>query len=409
MTGLSNRTGLSGATLLYGAAAAAPDLVLAAQFLIDDLRRDGWRIAGVRVGAREVRLRVDGFDLAMTLADEPLPDCVTAALMRPSRPAEAPDLARARVWHLLSRHHMILGVLIRARGARARQAIEDDREDLASTCQTLVCTIAEAAPPDLVLWQASGAVLSPAEFRKAPLAFLTLTSADAGLEPIRAAGLPTNRPRARTAPQTTALQAAPGAQPFALPMPAPEPETTSSTRPAKPSGGNGQPPGMSHPPDSRDARAARASSGRLFGKNRKIRCRVVISGESAESERLRNAMRQDAQPGRRAKRATGPGLAPADKGGTATLPFGFSNRARTRAEPAARATEGPEGLRAVRSKARSPLMRSLQVALLCMALAWVLPETAGSGADPSSGGASLAQAGTKAPSLAATPAPTTGR
>ncbi len=412
MTGLKNRTGLSGATLLYGATAPAPDLVLAAQFLIDDLRRDGWRIAGLRIGAREVRLRVDGFDLAMTLADEPLPDCVSAALMRPSRPAEAPDLARARVWHLLGRHHMILGVLIRARGARARRAIEDGREDLAGICQTLVCTIAEAAPPDLVLWQASGAVLSPAEFRKVPLTFLTLTGADAGLEPIRTAGRPPDSARARAAPKVAELQAPPGGQPGALLAPAEKPDCIAGAQPVGQSGRNGQRPGMPDRPDSRIARAARASSGRLFGKTRKARCRIVISGEGAESERLRRAMRQNARPGRHAARAIDPCRASADNTDRATLPFGFSHRAQNRAkhaEPAAGAAQGPDGLQTAPGKGRSPLMRCWRVALLCVALAWVLPETAGSGAQPSYGGASPAQAGPDARSLEATRARTAGR
>jgi hypothetical protein len=161
--------GIAGATLIYGQGAQFPDMILALQFLLDDLRRDGRQVSGVRLSGHTLRLRVEDFELAASLASEPLP---VAAFHGVQRPAHGDagcsdwthDLARGRLLHAIRHHRCALGVLLRARcGSEIGNAYEE--LDLSSECRNVIAALVEASPPQFILWQASGVLFTLAEFR----------------------------------------------------------------------------------------------------------------------------------------------------------------------------------------------------------------------------------------------------
>lgn len=167
---MRSRSSQSGATLLYGPRSPRPDLVLAAQFLIDDLRAEGQRIGSLRVNEHTLRLRLDGLELALALSAAPLPlDALGGVLRLPPRPgaphddaaeSDAPgftDLQRIRTIRALRRHGAALGVLLRQRGAGPA--------DLDAALHPMVLALIEAAPPGLVLWQPTGVVWGVPEFQ----------------------------------------------------------------------------------------------------------------------------------------------------------------------------------------------------------------------------------------------------
>lgn len=183
---MRSRSSQSGATLLYGPRSPRPDLVLAAQFLIDDLRAEGQRIGSLRVNEHTLRLRLDGLELALALSAAPLPlDALGGVLRLPPRPddrAVAPDpdaplrgegegdagasagftdLRRIRTVRALRRHSAALGVLLRQRGAGP--------VDLDAALHPMILALIEAAPPGMVLWQPTGVVWSVPEFQRLSL------------------------------------------------------------------------------------------------------------------------------------------------------------------------------------------------------------------------------------------------
>jgi len=188
----AGRAAVAGATLLYGPKSSRPDLILVAQFLIDDLRAEGTRIAGVQVNAHTLRLRIDGAELALALSAGPLPARSLQGLRRPATNARLTpgldarstldgaqtagamltDLGTIRVMRALRQHQAALGVLLRRRGLSGPA-------DLDATLQLLLQTLAEAAPPTLMLWQRSGVVFTGCEFAAASLADLTRTGGPA--------------------------------------------------------------------------------------------------------------------------------------------------------------------------------------------------------------------------------------
>lgn len=433
MTHSGNRMGLAGATLLYGHAAPVPDLVLVAQFLVDDLRRDGHRIIGARISSHALRLRVDGFDLAMTMAEEPLPPSVTDALLRPVCPGTTPDLLRGRVLHALNRHRLILGILLRARHARAAMAGDQQPADLTGICRVLIGTVAEAAPPVLVVWQANGAVLTPGEFRTASTAILTATIDRAGdnaalaaevgdsegaavrLTPI-GAGRPSIRARTTCSGSSTRLAANDGLMPAGAAYSCRretradtlhldhrslecDPVAAAPTR--LPAHENYISPGAAslfrrNRVDSRAARAARLSAGRLFGKNPVDRCRVVTgsaaddaarirsellggpySGAPNSPERLRTTSPRPA-PVRRVEEQRGAcGAMPTETGARGALPAaatGIREHPNRATGDEARAGSAVPHRSAHRSAhRRSTILRPVRLVLLCLAMNWALP------------------------------------
>lgn len=161
--------GIAGATLIYGQGEQCPDMILALQFLLDDLRRDGRQISGVRLFGHTLRLRVEDFELAASLAPEPLPVAAFHGVLRPEQGGSLSgdwthDLARGRLLQAIRHHRWALGVLLRARwGGEA--AHSEEELDLTSECRSVVAALVEASPPQFILWQASGVLFTLAEFQ----------------------------------------------------------------------------------------------------------------------------------------------------------------------------------------------------------------------------------------------------
>lgn len=248
---MRNASRLVGATLVYPAACGPPDLVLALQFLLDDLRAEGRRVSALRLGGRSLRLRVDAFDVVLSEAAAPLPRGAFDGLLRPADAEDGrPDLARIRLARLLSTHGHALGFLLRRRGALA-----DDSAGaalaLARDGRRLLLPLIEAATPSLLIWQPGGLVLGVEEFLALDPAVLTRPGDPASL--LRLGRL------------------APRQRPEVAPVP---------RRP---------------PPASRLERAARCSAGHVFG-NAGPRAPVPLPRIEAPSARLSQALRDDTAP-----------------------------------------------------------------------------------------------------------------
>lgn len=285
------RSAVAGATLLFGPRAARPDLVLAGQFLIDDLRAEGSRISGIQVNSHTLRLRIAGAELALALSAGPLPARSLQGLRRPAGrgpgrpqlPAQMPataddradperdserdsdgapdaplltDLGTIRVLRALRQHQAALGVLLRSRG---QPGPTTDMDDL---LMLMLKSLIEAAPPTLVLWQRSGLVYTGCEFAAqnprdlmAPVGPVRALSVPEHFDPphSRSPAAPTPPPP-ETAPGAE-LDAELGAEPVAAPgattVPVPIPGSAATA-----------PPGS--PPTDRADRARRRSAGRLF-------------------------------------------------------------------------------------------------------------------------------------------------
>jgi hypothetical protein len=167
-------TGIAGATLLYGPHSAAPDLLAAMQFLVDDLRGDGRRIAGLRLSGGTLRLRCDGYEIILSLAPAPLPPGSFHGVMRPAGHAgNGPDIARVHFQRVLQHHGHALGFLLRRRGAPPPDAALA-AQALAREGRLALLPVIDAAPPDLLVWQPTGLVLTLAEFQALPAPDLLL-------------------------------------------------------------------------------------------------------------------------------------------------------------------------------------------------------------------------------------------
>lgn len=291
-------------------------MVLASQFLIDDLRRDGRTISGVRISRHALRLRADGFDMALSLTDAPLPIHAFTGASRPW--PHCSDLARGRVLHALRHHRWVLGVLMRLRGTQPGQGMDERLLLLPGECRSLIATVAEAAPPALVIWQSNGAICTASEFLRLPAALLDGPAS--ALDPLCLTGTmpgPRERPAPVASPdqapvtprravpalakpaETSARQSAATKPPAYTDGPArhglPASQTlVAKTAPSRP----GQPP-----PDSRAVRAQRQSGGRLFGGNPGGTCRPQITGATGlarRNDRLAAALRIDSSAASRA-------------------------------------------------------------------------------------------------------------
>ena len=344
---MRHREGIAGATLIYGRGQERPDLLLASQFLIDDLRQEGRSISGVRITRHAMRLRADGFELALSLSDKAIPARAFAGAVRPvAMGAAAPDMARGRVLHALRHHDWVLGLLLRLRGVQQDQSMEARLQALPAACHALSATVAEAAPPLVMVWQGSGLVCTLAEFLALPAGMLD--EAGPGLVPLgpvgqgrRAVARPMMPGKAEPVPAPVrpgrALARAGGDQP--APAPSPSPDLAAKSLPgnqeaapaamdtpwtvagaalvpdAAPAGGldpaaapvlsrlggpgplkaDEQPgPARLRAPTNRAARAERQSGGRLFGR-KTAGSRVALAaapGLARHDARLAGALRR---------------------------------------------------------------------------------------------------------------------
>ncbi|WP_370241164.1 hypothetical protein [Pararhodobacter marinus] len=249
---------IAGATLVFDARAALPDLVLAMQYLVDDLRAEGRAIGAIKLTGSTLRLRADPYEMILTRAADPLPARALQGLLRPPR-GETPDFARVHLARALRLHRGAMGFLIRRRGALPTD-LADAARLLAAEGRFLLLPVIEAAQPALVIWQPGGLVLGTEEFRRAPLATL--------LEP----GDP-------LAPLTIA-----------------PPERLALPRPGEraPPDCAADDPGASPPPALRAERYAKRSLGRFFGGTPERP--VILPRIERESERLATALREASPP-----------------------------------------------------------------------------------------------------------------
>jgi len=257
-------TGIAGATLLFGPRDQAPDLVQAMQFLLDDLRGEGRRIAAIKLTPSTLRLRSDPYELILTLAEAPLPLSAMQGLLRPPM-GEAPDFARVHLGRTLRIHRHAMGFLLRRRGAPILD-LDEAMRTLAEEGRFCLLPVIEATGPSMLVWQPGGLVLTAEEFRRAG-ADLLLQPGDASvpLTPPRTERLALPRPGART----VAAEAPPG--------------TTPATR---------------------QDRAAAASLGRLFGRSAPPARAPLLPRLDRASDRVNAALRDKApEPGSPARQA----------------------------------------------------------------------------------------------------------
>lgn len=157
---------------VYGPDDAAPDLVRALQFLLDDLQADG-RVPGrLWLGARALRLGADGLDLQLTLRDGAPPDALLDGVMRPRAPMlpPQPDLTRLHLGRLARGAATSLAIAV-----KDGEADSDGGSDGDSACaigramQIWLCLLPliEAAPPRLILWTPGRLLLTPDEVLRA--------------------------------------------------------------------------------------------------------------------------------------------------------------------------------------------------------------------------------------------------
>ena len=167
---MRHRTGIAGATLLFGPQDRPPDLVQAMQFLLDDLRGDGRRIAALKLTPATLRLRAEPFELVLTMADGALPVSALHGLLRPAC-GTAPDFARVHLGRALRLHSHAMGFLIRRRGAPLPD-LDAALSLLAREGRFCLLPVIEAMPPSVVIWQPGALALTADEFRRAPPALL---------------------------------------------------------------------------------------------------------------------------------------------------------------------------------------------------------------------------------------------
>ena len=279
--------GIAGATLIYGPREQFPDMILALQFLLDDLRREGRQVSGVRLAGHSLRLRVEDFELAASLSPEPLPVTAFHGVMRPPRGGEAEgdwthDLARGRLLHAIRHHRWALGVLLRARSGSDADDPEDEL-DLPAECRTVVAALVEASAPQFILWQGSGVLFTLAEFQTlAPPRLNAPGDPGSAMHP-KAPGRPLARPAMPDWTQPTrepseenasadAEDAAEDAEPTALPAIAAAHEAPRSRRDRMVTRSVGRmfrrKQDSSRPPDLPGIERSQRRLGRVFGRGR---------------------------------------------------------------------------------------------------------------------------------------------
>lgn len=299
---MRGRNRYAGAMLLYGPRARPPDLTLAMQFLIDDLRFEGRKVNWLALKENSLRLRVEGYELVLAHTDGALPPQAFQGVLRPaagqwqtSEPSEnaaAPvpaadggahaerDLARGRVLHALRHHPCALSVLLRPRSASAERAPQHDTVEqallaLVRECRALLEPVIEAAPPAAVIWQPGAVAYTCEEFLASRAEALVLPG-DAA-RPLQLA-CDAERPRDRPALHPFADAVLPPGDDLLPSTPAPAPDESA--------------PVVSRAlPHNRTDRAAGRSAGQLFGNARAKGRPVALPRLHRQDARLAEALR----------------------------------------------------------------------------------------------------------------------
>lgn len=294
-------TRYAGAMLLYGSQARPPDLTLAMQFLIDDLRFEGRKVTWVALKGSSLRLRVEGYELVLAHTDGALPPQAFHGVLRPATglwltaetaedacpfvPATeagcppGQDLARGRVLHSLRHHPCALSVLLRPRGTQPDRAAQDNTVEhalmaLVRECRALLEPVIEAAPPATVIWQPGAVAYTCEEFLACRAEALVLPGdATRPVQLVSDAERPRNRPSLHALFDTAAR------------------DDSALAPAADVSAGKNLMPLASAIPQSRKDRAAGRSSGKLFGTTRGAGRPVALPRLHRQDARLAEALR----------------------------------------------------------------------------------------------------------------------
>jgi len=341
--------------LLYGPQSGPPDLTLAMQFLMDDLRFEGRKVTWIALKGNSLRLRVEGYELVLAHTDAPLSAQAFHGVLRPGSTAgfcalDAPrggdagaeadggpplrttDLARGRVLHALRNHHHALSVLLRPRGltpaasgadtaadtpagasiGAGADTVEDALLVLVRECRALIEPVIEAAPPAAVIWQPGSVAFTCEEFLTSRAE--TLLRPGDHARPL-SFGADDDRPRIRpsltgaTGPVAAVNgtgDAAGASLAEALPQVAPDDPVESTPALASGSacvaGQAGPAPALfgrgrtAAAPQSRSERAARRSAGQLFNTGRATARPAALPRLHRQDARLAQAMRAGPAP-----------------------------------------------------------------------------------------------------------------
>lgn len=287
---------------LYGPQTRPPDLTLAMQFLIDDLRFEGRKVSWIALKGSSLRLRLDGYELVLAHTDGPLPPQAFQGVLRPpagasrsmtQEAAQLTDLARGRVLHSLRNHPFALSVLLRPRSSSDTADPDAAFLELVRECRALVEPVIEAAPPATVIWQPGAVAFTCEEFLANPAETLILPGdIEHPLQLSDAADRPRQRPSANGFFGNDAA-AEPSATAPALPDPASAGVGTDLSVQAT----DLSPLPAARTPQSRSDRIARRSAGQLFGKGRATTARpVALPRLHRQDARLAHAMRSGSTP-----------------------------------------------------------------------------------------------------------------
>lgn len=291
----------AGAMLLYGTQRQPPDLTLAMQFLMDDLRFEGRKVTWIALKGSSLRLRVEGYELVLAHTSEPLPPQAFQGVYRPrdcstEDPHQADDrtdLARGRVLHALRQHQYALSVLLRPRGTPAYEDPDEALLVLMRECRAMIEPVIEAAPPSAVLWQPGAIAFTCEEFLASRAEMLLLPGNHATpLQFDAALEKPRYRP-ALTFPDPATARQTDTANDLVLVEPA---ETSTATQQEAavnlPSVFGRRPPRAGSTPQSRSDRVAKRSAGQLFSSAERANARpVALPRLHRQDARLVQALR----------------------------------------------------------------------------------------------------------------------
>lgn len=290
-------TRYAGAMLLFGPQQQPPDLTLAMQFLMDDLRFEGRKVTWISLKGSSLRLRVEGFELVLAHTSEPLPPQAFHGVFRPatgradaadSRPDGA-DLARGRVLHALRQHQFALSVLLRPRGTPVRDDPDAALMELVRECRAMIEPVIEAAPPSAVLWQPGAVAFTCEEFLASRAETLLLPGDQASPLQFDTA---LEKPRFRPAVTFDSPENARQAAPIRGVLPEESADAPAAGTPNLPAVIGRRPPRAAPAPASRSDRAAMRSAGQLFNSAERASARpVALPRLHRQDARLAQALR----------------------------------------------------------------------------------------------------------------------